>query len=151
MNAGPMTVAVMMLALTAGCTSSDADKPAPAPAPPVAASPPPWIEPPNYSFVVERRCDGKESLGVYKVKVAGGEVTSVDRTDGKTAAGEEEIEVPSLGGLLDLAQNAADDGGKMTTKADPADGHPLAIAFDVSDAQDNEDNTCFVVSDYALG
>jgi hypothetical protein len=144
----PMVFGVVLLALAAGCTSSaDEDKPAPVVS---AGSPPPWTEPANYTYTVERKCDGKESLGVYRVTVAGGEVSKIDRTDGRTATGEEEIELPTLGGLVELARTAADDGGRMTTSADPADGHPVAVAFDVSDAGDNEDNTCFVISDYEL-
>ncbi|AGL15734.1 DUF6174 domain-containing protein [Actinoplanes sp. N902-109] len=146
-----MLGAATLLALAAGCTSSsDSDKPPSQQPPSTAASPPAWVEPPNYSFVVERRCEGKESLGTYRVTVTAGQVASSERTDGKTAAGEEEIEVPTLSGLLDLAHTAADDGGTMTTSADPADGHPTAVSFDVSDGQDNEDNTCFLISDYKL-
>ncbi|GAA2468140.1 DUF6174 domain-containing protein [Winogradskya humida] len=146
----PVLFGVVLLALAAGCTSSaDEGKPDARPAV-TAGSPPPWTEPANYTYTVERKCDGKESLGVYRVTVAGGEVSNIERTDGRTATGEEEIELPTLGGLVDLAQTAADDGGKMTTSSDPADGHPVAIAFDVSDAGDNEDNTCFVISDYKL-
>ncbi|WP_067506367.1 DUF6174 domain-containing protein [Actinoplanes sp. TFC3] len=146
MRAWPTVGAALLL--VAGCTSSAEPERAPRASQP-AASPPAWTEPANYTYVVERRCEGKESLGVYRVTVAGGEVASIERTDGRTAAGEEEIEVPTLGGLMELAQTAADDGGQMTTSADPADGHPVRIAFDVSEDQSNEDNTCFVIADYA--
>jgi hypothetical protein len=142
---------IALVAALAGCTD---DEPAAAPPTSVApASVPAWTEPADYAFVADRQCEGGPSLGKYRVTVTAGEVAGVERIDGKTASGEEEIEVPSLGGLLELAQTAADDGGAMTVKADPADGHPVAVTFDVSDGTDpaagGEGPTCFVISDYA--
>ena len=117
------------------------------------ASAPAWTEPADYTFVADRQCQGGPSLGKYRVTVAGGEVTNVERIDGKTASGEEEIEVPTLAGILELAQTAADDGGATTVKADPADGHPVAVTFDVSDGSEpeagGEGATCFTISEYA--
>ncbi len=153
---GARTAAVVALAVAAplalaGCTGDDT--PAAAPGFVAPASPPAWSEPADYAFVADRQCEGKPSLGRYRVTVTAGEVAGVERVDGRTASGEEEVEVPSLGGLLELAQTAADDGGAMTVKADPADGHPVAITFDVSDGTDpaagGEGPTCFVISDYA--
>jgi hypothetical protein len=41
----------------------------------------------------------------------------------------------------------------MTVKADPVDGHPVAVTFDVSDGSEpeagGEGATCFLISDYA--
>ena len=146
---------VMVLVAVSGCTSS-AEEPgtsAPSASVSTAGSPPPWTEPADYGFVVERKCDSGPSLGIYRVAVQDHAVAGVSRIDGKTASGEEEIEVPSLGGLLEVAQTAADDGGAMTVKTDPADGHPVAISFDVSDGTDpaagGEGATCFLISEYA--
>ena len=139
-----LTRALCGLALVAalgGCTGAD-----PAPTAPTAVTPasaPAWSEPANYVYVADRRCEGGASEGRYRVTVQGGKVVSVDRVDGKTASGEEEIDLPTLGGLLDLARTAADDGGEMSTSADPRDGHPVAISFDVS-----EGPTCFIITDY---
>jgi hypothetical protein len=130
----------------AGCTDSE-----PAAAPPTFVAPasaPAWTEPADYAFVVERQCEGGPSLGRYRVTVAAREVTAVERIDGRTASGEEEIEVPSLGGLLELARTAADDGGAMTVKADPVDGHPVAVSFDLSEGGE-EAASCFLIPDYA--
>jgi hypothetical protein len=113
----------------------------------VAASAPPWVEPAKYDFVLDRRCNRGPSIGRYRVSVANGDVVKADRIDGRPAADEEEIEVPSLRGLLDLAQTAADDGGEVTTKLDPADGHPVEVSFNLSgEAADGA--SCFIVSDY---
>lgn len=141
---------VAALLLVAGCSGSGDPEPGPST---VVASPPPWSEPAAYSFVIERRCDGKESLGVYRVAVADGAVTTAERIDGKQAsdAGEEEIAILPLSQLLGVAQTAHDDGGSMTTGADPVDGHPTLIAFDVSEGGTNEDNTCFRISEYKAG
>ena len=133
--------------LAAGCTSPP-DAP-PTPGPTTSASPPAWTEPADYRFVVERRCEGRESLGVYRVTVEGGQVRTSERIDGRTASGEEEIQVPTLGGLLDLARTAAEDGGRMSTSADPVDGHPVTVTFDVSEGGDNAEDTCFHISEYA--
>ena len=149
MRTGPGLAALAALALAAGCTSTPDEPPKPGTATP--ASPPAWTEPADYGFVLERRCEGRESLGVYRVTVVGGEVAKAERIDGRTATGEEEIEVPTLGGLLELAQTAAEDGGRMSTSADPVDGHPVTVSFDVSETGDNAANTCFRVSEYAPG
>jgi hypothetical protein len=142
---------IAVVAALAGCTDKE-----PAAAPPsfvTPASPPAWTEPADYAFVADRQCEGGPSLGKYRVTVTAGAVAGVERIDGKTASGEEEIEVPTLGGILELAQTAADDGGASTIKADPADGHPVSVSFDVSDGSEpeagGEGATCFVISDYA--
>lgn len=141
------------LVLSVGaCTSSHAD-PSPAgstsggPGSTGAVSPPAWSEPAKYGFVLERRCDPGPSQGKYRVAVENGKVVTADRIDGKTAVGGEEIEVPTLSGLLDLAQTAADDGGEVSTTRDPVDGHPTAVSFKVSD-EGADGASCFIVSDY---
>ena len=68
--------------------------------------------------------------------------------DGKTAEGEEEIEVPTLGGMLELVQTAIDDGADATTTYDPADGHPIAVAINRAE-EENGGATCFKISEYA--
>ena len=139
--------AIALVTALAGCTESE-----PAAAPPTFVTPasaPAWSEPADYAFVVDRQCEGGPALGKYRVTVAAREVTGTERIDGRTASGEEEIEVPSLGGILELAQTAADDGGASTVKADPADGHPVAVTFDVSDGSEPEGKTCFLISDFA--
>jgi hypothetical protein len=138
---------IALVAALAGCTD---EKPATAPPTFVTpASAPAWSEPADYAFVVDRQCAGGPSLGRYRVTVTAREVAGVERIDGRTASGEEEIEVPTLSGILELAQTAADDGGAMTVKADPADGHPVQVSFDVSDAGEQDGATCFLISDYA--
>src|SRR4051812_36280625 len=117
-----------MLAFLSACTSTpSASTPTAAASEVVAASAQPWTEPAKYGFVLERQCDRGPSLGRYQVAVENGQVVHAERIDGRTAAGEEEIDVPSLGELLDLAQTAADDGGTVTTKFDATDGHPIAV------------------------
>jgi hypothetical protein len=136
-------------ALVAAVAACSDDKPAATSSnPSTPASAPAWHEPLNYAYVVDRRCDTGPSEGVYRVTVKGSEVAGIERIDGKTASGEEEIELPTLGGLLDLAQIAADDGGLMTTSVDPADGHPVAITYDVSEGAGTP--TCFVITEYAV-
>ena len=126
------------LFLLAGCTS--AEEPVTTT---TAGSPPAWVEPADYSFVVDRKCADGPSDGKYRVTVASSEVTATERVDGKTAEGEEEIEVPTLGGMLDEAQTAIDDGADATTKFDAADGHPIEVTINR-----DEEPVCFVISEY---
>lgn len=128
--------------LVAGCTSS----PGPAPHPSTTASAPAWTEPAKYGYVLDRKCDAGPSLGRYRVTVQDGDVLTADRIDGRTAEGEEEIDVPTMSGLVSLAETTAEDGGAVVTRVDPADGHPTFVSVDVSDG---EGPSCFAVSDYA--
>ena len=143
----PLLAAAALVVLLAGCTSpSD-----PAPAATTAAAPasaPAWTEPANYSFVADRRCGEGESLGRYRVLVTGGTVSSSERIDGRTAEGEEEIQVPTLGELLELANTAVEDGADATTVLDPADGHPVEVSINrAEEASGGAD--CFRISEYA--
>jgi len=142
-----LLVALAPLLLVTGCTD-DAAKP---PAPVVSAgSPPPWIEPASYRFVADRKCGDQPSQGRYRVTVKDGDVTATERVDGKTAAGEEEIQVPTLAGLLEMAQMAIEDGADATTKYDGADGHPTEVSINRAE-QDAGDAVCFVISEYQRG
>ena len=141
-----MVCGLVMLAAVGGCTSSP-DTPAPATNVSTAASAPPWTEPADYGFVVDRKCDTGPSLGIYRVAVQDHAVAGVSRIDGKTASGEEEIEVPTLAGLLELAQTAIDDGADATTTFDTADGHPIQISINrAEEATGGAD--CFIVTEY---
>jgi Family of unknown function (DUF6174) len=143
--------AIAVVAAVGGCTSASPDRP-PASAPATAAvvgSPPPWTEPAKYGFVLDRQCGGGPSGGRYQVVVSGSQVVTADRIDGKTAEGEEEIEVPTLGELLEMAQTAVDDGGQVSTTMDPKDGHPTVVSIDVSDDGSTEGKSCFTITEYA--
>ena len=136
----------MAVAAAAGCTSP-AETPPPAANVSTAGSPPPWTEPADYGFVVDRKCGDGPSLGVYRVAVQDHAVAGVSRIDGKTASGEEEIEVPTLAGLLELAQTAIDDGADATTTFDTADGHPVQVSINrAEEATGGAD--CFIVTEY---
>jgi hypothetical protein len=143
--------AIALLAAAAGCTSekpSAASSPTPSA---VARSAPPWAEPPKYGFVLDRRCGAGPSQGTYRVAVAGGKVVTADRIDGRTAEGVEEIDVPTLRELLEMARTATDDGGAVSTTLDRADGHPTAVSIDVSDGGSTDGKSCFTITDYAPG
>jgi hypothetical protein len=153
---------LLLAAAAGGCTASSRE---PAPAPGArsgnpassAVSPPPFVEPASYRYVLVRGCDTGSPLGRYRVTVRDGAVVASERIDSVTPAvsgapavdlgpigGQhgEDIGVPTLGQLLELAQRAADDGGQVTTAADPADGHPVRVTIDV------ESPECFAVIDY---
>jgi uncharacterized protein DUF6174 len=141
-----LLAAAAVVTLVAGCTSApDSD---PTPAAPAPASAPAWTEPANYTFVADRRCGDGPSLGRYRVLVTGGTVSSAERIDGRTASGEEEIQVPTLGELLELANTAVEDGADATTAFDPADGHPVEVSINRAE-EDTGGADCFRISEYA--
>ena len=146
--------AIALVTLVAGCTSSD---PSPAPSAP-AGSPPAWTEPANYSYVLTRGCDAAKPVGRYQVTVASGAVSAADRLDASAvtpstsadvdlgpATGDsgEEIEAFTLQELIEMAQNATDDGAQVSTTYDNADGHPVKVSIDVGDGPE-----CWGVADY---
>jgi Family of unknown function (DUF6174) len=141
-----MVCGLMVLAAASACTSSP-DAPAPSTSVSTAGSPPPWTEPADYGFVLDRKCDSGPSLGLYRVAVQDHAVAGVSRIDGKTASGEEEIEVPTLAGLLELAQTAIDDGADATTVFDTADGHPIQVSIN-RDEEATGGADCFIVTEY---
>jgi hypothetical protein len=143
--------AIALVAAVGGCTSGPADSPpgSTAASAAVAGSPPPWTEPARYGFVLDRQCGGQPSEGKYRVAVSGGQVVTADRIDGRAAEGEEEIDVPTLRELIEMAQTAADDGGQVSSTMDPKDGHPTVVSIDVSDDGSPDGKSCFTITDYA--
>ena len=58
--------------------------------------------------------------------------------------------MPTLGGMVELAQTAIDDGADAdaTTTNDAADGHPTAVTVNRAE-EATGGAACFVISDYA--
>lgn len=166
---GPSRIAlggVALVALAGGCTDSGTPSASASFVAPVAvSSAPAWTEPASYHFVLTRGCDAAKPLGRYQVAVRDGAVASSQRLDRAAAepsgsaavdlgpaTGQdgEEIEVPTLRGLLDLVQTASDDGGEVKETFDATDGHPVKVSFNVSDSASASDAECFTVSGYAV-
>jgi hypothetical protein len=163
--------AIALVAVVGGCTSHPADAPtwgsASSASPATAAgSAPPYDEPASYDFVLTRGCDDAAPLGRYRVTVRDRAVAKSVRIDTEVvqpsasaavdlgpAAGDgaEEIEVPTLGELADLAQTATDDGAEVTRTFDAKDGHPVKVTINVSDDSAASATECFAVADYAPG
>ena len=141
-----LTPFLALLTVAAACTADPKPATFNPGAPVPSASGPAFHEPADYSFVADRSCAGGDSEGRYQVLVTNRQVVGADRIDGTTAEGEEEIEIPTLAGLMEIAQTTLDDGGAATTLVDPKDGHPVAITFNTS--ENAADATCFVISDY---
>ena len=162
MRFGLVVGGVALVAVVGGCTSPGAGPSwngASAGPASVAGSAPPFVEPGSYSYVLVRGCDSAAPVGRYRATVQGGAVTKSERLDAPERASAsaaavdlgpitgkdgEEIEVPTLGELLEIAQTAADDGGRVTTTYDAKDGHPLKVVVDVSD----DGPECFAVTEY---
>jgi hypothetical protein len=161
---------VAVVALVGGCTShSDkptfhaAESPAPS-APATAGSAPPFTEPASYTFTLTHGCDEASPLGKYKVSVRAGAVTNSQRIGGSAAPSAaassdadlgpangqngEEIDVPTLGELREMAQTATDDGGQVTATYDGTDGHPVKVVINVTGEGPSGDD-CWAVADYA--
>jgi hypothetical protein len=157
---------IALVAVAGGCTDSGTPTATASFVAPVAASSAPaWTEPASYHFVLTRGCDAAKPLGRYRVAVRNGAVATTQRLDRAeaepsssaavdlgpaTGQDGEEIEVPTLRGLLDLVQTAADDGGEVTETFDATDGHPVKVSFNVSDNASAGDAECFTVSEYAV-
>ncbi|MBM2615448.1 hypothetical protein JIG36_07700 [Actinoplanes sp. LDG1-06] len=152
-----MAVTSALVALAAGCTSSD---PSPAPTASAAGSPPAWTEPGSYSYVLTRGCDDAKPLGRYQVTVAAGAVSATDRLDASSVTPSansdedlgpvtgdtgEEIEAFTLKELIEMAQTATDDGAEVSTTYDTSDGHPTRVSIDVGDGPE-----CWNVADYKV-
>lgn len=152
---------------TAGCSGSDAKPSAAASfvAPVSASAAPAWSEPATYTYTLTRGCDDAKPLGKYQVAVENGAVVSsrrIDRSDASPTASSdvdlgpvtgddsEEIDIPTLKGLLDLVQTASDDGGAVTQSFDATDGHPVKVSFNTSDSGAADQAECFGVSDYTV-
>ena len=57
--------------------------------------------------------------------------------------------MPTLGELTGLAQTASEDGAKVATEFDHADGHPVKVTINVTDTADGAE--CWIISDYKAG
>ncbi|MET0423941.1 MAG: hypothetical protein ABW046_08710 [Actinoplanes sp.] len=156
---------VVLVAAAGGCTSDEKKSSwnAPSGSAPatVAGSAPPWTEPANYGFVLTRGCDDAKPLGKYQVTVKAGAVSGNQRLDASAAPAPsstdedlgpvtgqsgEEIETPTLGELVAMAQTATDDGGQVTTVY-AADGHPAKVVINVSE-EGPSGAECWSISDY---
>jgi hypothetical protein len=153
---------IALVAGVGGCTSDDKSPTwnGASSAPAISGSAPAFTEPAAYTYVLTRGCDDAKPLGKYKATVQNGAVTKSERVGGDvqpsastdvdlgpiTGQDGEEIEVPTLSELRDLAQTASDDGGQVTTTFDGKDGHPVKVVIDVSEGPE-----CFTVSDYTPG
>jgi hypothetical protein len=108
--------------------------------------------------VLTRGCDAAKPLARYRASVRDGAVVESERLDVVTdappsepavdlgpvgGADGEEIAVPTLGELLQIAETASADGGEATTTIDAKDGHPVRVVVNVAEAE------CFTVSEYA--
>ncbi|MEU8241953.1 hypothetical protein AB0C07_27180 [Actinoplanes missouriensis] len=157
--------AVVLVALVGGCTSDEKEPAFSDPAPSSSAAPvgsaPAWTEPAAYSFVLTRGCDPNTPLGKYQATVSGGAVSSAERIGADAASPSasaevdlgpvtgqegEEIEVPTLAQLVEMARTATEDGAEVATEYDAADGHPVTVSINVTDTPDGAE--CWTVSDY---
>jgi hypothetical protein len=156
---GVMLGGVLLVAAVGGCTHSSSPSPSSSSSfvEPVrtVASAPPWTEPSAYAYVLTRGCSS--ALARYQVTVRDGAVANYRRLDraeaspsastdvdlGPVGDDGEEIEVPTLKGLLAIVRTAADDGGQVTQSFDATDGHPVKVTFDTGGGAE-----CFSVTGY---
>ncbi|MEU8659664.1 hypothetical protein [Actinoplanes philippinensis] len=157
--------ALMVVGLVGGCTSSGDDKPKiEDPSPAVAASAPPWTEPAAYSFTLTRGCESTP-VGEYRATVKDGVLSAAERVGaaavvpsasaevdlGPVTEGQqgEEIDVPTLGELVAMAETAGEDGAEVATKYDTTDGHPVQVKINVEG--DPAAAECWNVTEYKPG
>ncbi len=139
-------------------------------------APPAWSEPAAYTFTLIRGCDAAAPLGRYQATVKDGVVTSAVEADmtgaapvpsaegeaegdaggdpeggpgpatGEEGEGGEEIDVPALGQLIEMADTAKEDGAEVITEFDRADGHPVKVTINVTDTPAGAE--CWIIADY---
>jgi hypothetical protein len=138
---------VILLTVLAGCT--EPAQPAPAP-PPAAAvpSPPVWVEPPAYTYVLTVGCTRGFVDARYRVTVARGAVTSAVPLE-QVARDHPDHPVPTLGELAAWAVRAQAADKQIRYERDPLDGRPLLAGFSHG-AMATDAGQCFTVSDYTL-
>lgn len=163
---------IALVAVVGGCTSDPAGPSWSGASAPATGSAPPFTEPASYSYVLVRGCDASSPLGQYRVTVRNGAVVESERLGAAVQASPsapavqaspsapevdlgpiggqdgEEIEVPTLGELLAMAETAAEDGGEVTTTYDAKDGHPAKVVMNVSE-EGPSGAECFTITDYA--
>ncbi|GAA4962826.1 hypothetical protein [Actinoplanes utahensis] len=155
--------ALILIGLAGGCTSGEKEPAVVDPAPTAGASAPAWSEPANYSFVLSRGCDAAAPLGRYQATVTNGAVTGATRVGAPAAAPSasaevdlgpvtgdegEEIDVPTLGELVAMAETAQEDGAQVSTEFDRTDGHPAKVTINVTDTPGGAE--CWIISDYKV-
>lgn len=154
----------MLAGFAGGCTSSgDGEPVVKDPSTPAAAtSAPAWTEPAAYSFTLTRGC-GPTPLGEYRAAVKDGVLSTAERVGaapvvpsasaevelGPVTEGQqgEEIDVPTLGELVAMAETAGEDGAAVETTFDATDGHPVQVTINVED--DPAAAECWHVTEYA--
>ncbi|RBM22438.1 hypothetical protein DEH69_04280 [Streptomyces sp. PT12] len=111
------------------------------------------MEPDTYRYTLESRCGERDFIGAYAISVANGEVVEVAALDASAKAylgrgGD----VPTIAGLLDLAEQARHEGADEVTTDYPdgapeGEGPPSALTID-RDADAIDDEECYTISDY---
>ncbi|RKN10265.1 hypothetical protein D7319_10810 [Streptomyces radicis] len=98
-------------------------------------------------------CGERSLMGVFDISVEGGEVVEVAALDVSAEAylGHSD-DVPTIAGLLDLAEQARDDGADEVTTDYPkgapeGEGPPSGITID-RDRDAIDDEECYTISDY---
>ena len=137
--------AIAVVILIAGCARLGAASPAEPPAsdivsasapavPSVPSPPAEWAEPGAYSYQLFSTCGERGGIGRFHVVVEGGNVVSFVGTDEvglRHAPLMTNEDVPTIGGLVTLAEEARSAGAdEVTLQTDPATGQPIALEID---------------------
>jgi hypothetical protein len=134
----------MLLLAVAGCAGQS---------PAAPAAPPAWSEPADYKFAFESTCGERALIGHFRADVVGGTVTeTVGLDDAARRALMLRIAdlVPTLGAMVDQAEEAKAAGGTMTITRDATDGHPTDIRID-PDPDGIDDESCYRITEYTIG
>ncbi|MEV6103414.1 DUF6174 domain-containing protein [Streptomyces sp. NPDC051940] len=138
--AAALTAGAALLGL-AGCAEPEAT---------ATAGRPAWEEPADYSFTIDSRCGERGFLGLFRIRVAGREVSGVEPLDEGARAAPRSAAL-TLGQVLAEYQRAREAGADLAeAEFDEADGHPVRIEVD-PDERSVDDEFCYRVSAYAVG
>jgi hypothetical protein len=145
-------LAVPVAAALVGCgeepgTGTGSQEPSPLMSEPGGGAPvsPSWDEARDYTYTLEAKCGERALAGTYRVTVADG------RVSGWEPVGEnytpESVEVPSILGLLEEAEQARESGADTVDVERTGDGRPTEITIDY-DTRAMDDEACYWIRDY---
>ncbi|MBW1597090.1 DUF6174 domain-containing protein [Streptomyces sp. JJ38] len=106
---------------------------------------PEWSEPPNYAYTLTQSCGFNVLGGTYRVTVTEGRTTEWEPVGENHTPGN--VEVPTIGGLLEKAEKAERDGADSVEVKRAEDGRPTLIEIDRY-ANGIDDEVCYEITGY---
>jgi hypothetical protein len=104
-----------------------------------------WDEPSDYLYTLDSGCGERSLYGTFRVTVRDGRVADWEPVGENYTP--RSVEVPSIGGLLDEAEQARESGADEVHVSEADDGRPTSIYIDY-DTRAIDDEVCYRIRDY---